>query len=256
MDSQKSIPLKRAHRWTAVRQLRMLTSHRRTARSDRTLAILLAFVAGSANAGGFILLGSYTSHMTGYLSQTADQFVLGNFTLAFVAIFAICLFTFGASMSAIVINWARGYQPRMQYILPLALQGLGFLAFSTIGQNENYGGSDHLVGLGLLCFIMGFQNATITKISQSRIRTTHVTGMITDVGIEIGRLVFNSVFERPRVGADIQKLFLLLQLLGMFFFGGIIGAFGYGMIGLRFSTGIGLLLFFTALIPIFFMKRK
>lgn len=260
MDSLKPTPvkhrLKRPHRWTVVRQIRMLTSHRRTARSDRTLAILLAFIAGSANAGGFILLGSYTSHMTGYLSQAADQLVLRNFASAFTAFFAIGLFIFGAALSAIAINWARGYQPRLQYILPLALQGISFLAFSLIGRSENYAGSDRLVGLGLLCFIMGFQNATITKISQSRIRTTHVTGMVTDVGIELGRFFFNSMFKRPRISADAQKLILLLQLLGMFFFGGVIGAFGYGLIGLRFSTGIGLLLLLTAIIPIVFMKRK
>jgi uncharacterized membrane protein YoaK (UPF0700 family) len=260
MDSSKPIPLKHPlnlpHRWTLVRQTRMLTSHRRTARSDRTLAILLAFVAGSANAGGFILLGSYTSHMTGYLSQSADQLVLRNYAMAATAFLAIGLFIFGAALSAIAINWARGYQPRLQYILPLALQGLGFLVFSVIGHMADFGGDNRLVGLGLLCFIMGFQNATITKISQSRIRTTHVTGMITDVGIELGRFVFNDVFERPRIAADAPKLFLLLQLLGMFFFGGVIGAFGYGLIGLGFSTCIGLLLLLTALVPTLFMKRE
>ncbi len=239
-----------------VRQLRMLTSHRRTARSDRTLAIMLAFVAGSANAGGFILLGSYTSHMTGYLSQAADQLVLSNYAMVFTAILAIGLFTFGAALSAIVINWARGYQPRLQYILPLALQGISFLAFSIIGRGDNYAGNGHLIGLGLLCFIMGFQNATITKISQSRIRTTHVTGMVTDVGIELGRFVFNYLFQRPRIMADANKLLLLLQLLGMFFIGGVIGAFGFGLIGLSFSMGVGFLLLLSAIIPIVVMNRK
>jgi len=38
----------------------------------------------------------------------------------------------------------------------------------------------------LLCFIMGLQNAVITKISHAEIRTTHVTGLVTDVGIELG----------------------------------------------------------------------
>jgi uncharacterized membrane protein YoaK (UPF0700 family) len=246
----------RPQRWTVLRHIRLLTSHRRTARSDRLLAILLAFVAGSANAGGFIVLGSYTSHMTGYLSQAADQLVLSNYALALTAILAIGLFTFGAALSAITINWARGYKPHLQYILPLAFQGFGFLLFSLIGLSENYVGSNRLVGLGLLCLIMGFQNATITKISQSRIRTTHVTGMITDVGIELGRFVFNYFFERPRIGADEQKLFLLLQLLGMFFFGGVVGAFGYGLIGPTFSVAVGLLLLTTALAPILFMKHR
>ena len=46
----------------------------------------------------------------------------------------------------------------------------------------------------LLCFIMGLQNAVITKLSRADIRTTHITGIITDIGTvravrkaEIGR---------------------------------------------------------------------
>jgi uncharacterized membrane protein YoaK (UPF0700 family) len=140
--------------------------------------------------------------------------------------------------------------------LPLALQGMGFLAFSLTGHLADYGAGNRLAGLGLLCFIIGFQNATITKISQSRILTTHVTGMITDVGIELGRFVFNLLFQRPRIKADGQKLVLLLQLLWMFFFGGVIGAFGYELFGLSFSTAIGLLLLLTAIVPTLFVKRK
>jgi hypothetical protein len=47
-----------------------------------------------------------------------------------------------------------------------------------------------------------------------------------------------------------------LQLLGMFFFGGVVGAFGYGLIGPTFSVAVGLLLLTTALAPILFMKHR
>jgi len=43
------------------------------------------------------------------------------------------------------------------------------------------------VYVAVLCFTMGLQNAIITKISKAQIRTTHVTGMITDIGIELAR---------------------------------------------------------------------
>ena len=65
----------------------------------------------------------------------------------------------------------------------------------------------------MLCFIMGLQNATVTKISGARIRTTHVTGMVTDVGIELGKLVYWNRdpirSETLRVRADRPKLRLL-----------------------------------------------
>ncbi|MFX4396989.1 YoaK family protein, partial [Acinetobacter baumannii] len=47
-----------------------------------------------------------------------------------------------------------------------------------------------VVAVPLLCFIMGLQNAIITKVSQARIRTTHVTGITTDIGIELGKLAY------------------------------------------------------------------
>ena len=42
----------------------------------------------------------------------------------------------------------------------------------------------------LRCFIMGQQNAIVTKISNSVICTTQVTGMIADSGMELGNLIY------------------------------------------------------------------
>ena len=107
-----------------LRVLRLITAHRRSAASDRTLATILAGIAGAANAGGFILLGSYTSHMTGYLSALADNLVLQNLALVGQSLLAISLFITGAAASAATINWARAHQPTRQYSLPIGVQGL------------------------------------------------------------------------------------------------------------------------------------
>ena len=56
---------------------------------DLALATVLAAVAGAANAGGFLAVGAYTSHMTGYLSQFADHAVLLNWQVTGVAALAI-----------------------------------------------------------------------------------------------------------------------------------------------------------------------
>ena len=58
-----------------LRSARALVANRRSAASDLVLATVLAGIAGAANAGGFFALGQYTSHMTGYLSQLADNIV-------------------------------------------------------------------------------------------------------------------------------------------------------------------------------------
>jgi uncharacterized membrane protein YoaK (UPF0700 family) len=231
----------------ALRRARLIAAHHRAASSDRALALILAAIAGSANAGGFILLGSYTSHMTGYLSAIADNLVLQNLALVGQSLLAISLFICGAASSAIVINWGRAHKPTHQYSLPIGLQGALLAALAALGATPLPEAIAHPLSLGLLCFIMGLQNATITKISYARIRTTHATGMITDVGIELGRAVYGRAFHAP-IHADRAKLGILLQLLGTFLLGGIIGALGYGLVGFAFSLPLAAILLTLALL--------
>ncbi|MEI2686472.1 MAG: YoaK family protein [Cypionkella sp.] len=231
-----------------LRQTGLIAAHRRSDFSDRILATILAAIAGCANAGGFILLGSYTSHMTGYLSQLADQVALQNLALAMKSVLAIGLFVSGAATSAFLINWARRHARARQYTLPIGLQGALFVVLAAVGAlNLSTPVSTHL-GLGLIAFIMGLQNATITKLSGARIRTTHATGMITDVGIELGRAAYGAAYADPDLHVDRRKLSILTQLLGTFLIGGVIGAFGYGHFGYSFSLPLAAILLTLALI--------
>ena len=56
-----------------MRLLRHLTGRHRTTSTNRTLGLLLAFNAGAINAGGFLVVQMYTSHMSGFLSLLADN---------------------------------------------------------------------------------------------------------------------------------------------------------------------------------------
>ena len=56
--------------------LRSLTARHRNPVSNRRLARVLCFVAGAANAGGFLAVQQYTSHMSGIVSAIADDLVL------------------------------------------------------------------------------------------------------------------------------------------------------------------------------------
>jgi uncharacterized membrane protein YoaK (UPF0700 family) len=217
---------------------RMMVGHRRSDQADFALATVLAALAGAANAGGFFALGQYTSHMTGYLSQLADNLVILGWKAVFVSCLAASAFVAGAAFSTVLINWARQRDERMQYALPLAVQGAFMVAFGFGGMFT--GELWRLFSLSCLCFIMGMQNATITKISGARIRTTHVTGMVTDIGIEIGRAVFG--LAGTGVRADPEKLRILLRLVGAFVGGGVVGATGYGHLGFYFSWPLAFVL--------------
>jgi uncharacterized membrane protein YoaK (UPF0700 family) len=229
------------HRRSYLEYFRLASAHRRAEANDVALAIMLAFVAGAVNAGGFFAVGQYTSHMTGVVSALADNLALGAAAMAAQLSGMLAAFMGGAAVSAIMINWARRKHPERQYALPLALEGALILAFGGLGAAIGAQPLFVVPGPILLCFILGLQNATITKISSARMRTTHLTGMVTDMGIELGKALYARFGEN--VAVDWAKLSLLARIVGMFFAGGLSGALAFAMVGYWFTLPLAGLLF-------------
>lgn len=239
--------------------LRSATAHRRSAAADRFLALILAFIAGAINAGGFLALGTYTSHMTGLISAAADNLVLGAFSLVGASLAGMGAFITGAAISALLINWSRRHDRRKQYAYPILLEALLLLGFGVMGASIRNHTAFFVLAMPLLCLIMGLQNATITKLSGARMRTTHMTGMVTDIGIEIGKFVYrhadHTVPENRRAVVDMSKLWLHTRLVGLFFIGGVTGALGFGHLGYVFTVPLALVLFGIAL-PLLLIRRR
>ena len=238
-----------------MRRLRHLTGHRRTVASNRVLGLLLAFNAGAVNAGGFLVVHLYTSHMTGFLSSLADNLVLGQMKLVLGAIGALWAFMSGAGTTAIMINWARQRRLRSTFALPLLLVAVLMLLFGLVGAITLNWPTPFAVPLTvlLLSFIMGLQNATVTKMSSSQIRTTHMTGVVTDLGIEMGKMLYwNRTGTAPesQVRANQARVRLFAGLLGMFLVGGIAGAAGFKHVGFVFVVPLALVLLALSLPPL------
>lgn len=224
----------------------------RTTQANVRLGAALAFVAGAANAGGFLAVGQYTSHMTGVLSSVADNLVLGHFSLALGALGALAAFVGGAMTTAVLVNWGLRRQLHSAYGLPLLLESVALLVFGLFGAAINLFAPLFLpLTVVLLCFIMGLQNAVITKISRAEIRTTHVTGLVTDLGIELGKLLYvNRTAAWAPVLANRQRLRLHGTLIACFFSGGLAGALGFKFAGFVTTVPLALLLWLLALRPL------
>ncbi|RFP15058.1 MULTISPECIES: YoaK family protein [unclassified Duganella] len=230
--------------------LRALTSPQRTNISNRRLGRSLAFVAGAVNAGGFFAVGQYTSHMTGIVSSLADSAAMGEMRVVAAGLAALLAFLLGAATSAILINWGRRRGAQSQYALPLIVEAALLLCFGLMGASLGASGQVSAI-VALLCFVMGLQNAIITKVSRAEIRTTHVTGLVTDIGIELGKLFYwNAGTASDRVAADRGKLLLLGSLLAMFLLGGLAGAFGFKYLGYISTVPLAVALLSLAIIPV------
>lgn len=232
---------------------RRLTGKHRSLNANRHLGFALAFIAGATNAGSFLAVHQYTSHMTGVVSSMADNLALGQYALVWDGLAGLLSFMNGAALSALMINYAQRRKMHSQFALPLIGEAVLLLCFGVLG--ARLAQIDVLfvpVTISLLCFTMGMQNAVITKISRAEIRTTHITGIVTDIGIELGKLLYwndPAHPELPRVAANHVKLKLLATLALAFFVGGVAGALGFKHVGYASTIPLALLLILLAIVP-------
>lgn len=236
-----------------LRYLYRLSAGRRTQRADRHLGYVLTFVAGAVNAGGFLAIGQYTSHMTGIVSSMADHLALGSFVAALSALVAWIAFVCGAATTAILVNLARRRHLRSHFALSLLFEAALLLTFGMAGAwLADIHDALAPVTVLLLCYIMGLQNAVITKASGAAIRTTHLTGMTTDLGIELGKLFYFNRRDLPQmaVRANRDKLGLHARLIGSFFIGGVTGALSFKHVGYGAAVFLAAILVLIAAGPI------
>lgn len=237
-----------------VPYLRRLTGKDRSHEANKQLARFLAFVAGAIDAGGYVATKSYSSHMSGMTSAMANHFATGYLQLAAAGLSSILAFIAGAACTAVLVNWGRRRQMQSEYAFPLIVEAALLVCFGLMGRRfEEHHWLLVSATVGLLCFTMGLQNAIITKISQKEIRTTHVTGMVTDIGIELGRLFYWNRGEHPgseEVRADRDNLWLLTSLVGLFVVGGIAGTLGFEHVGFTVTLPLAVILMVLAVVPV------
>ncbi|WP_448207392.1 YoaK family protein [Azospirillum sp. sgz302134] len=215
--------------------------HRGTA-ADRNLAWSLAGIAGAINAAGFYAAGLYSSHMTGTVSTMADHLAVGNVGMFGVALAIVATFVAGAMVSTLLINAGhrRGLSAIYAYSVFLEALLLAGLGAADVWLHELRGPA-LVMGLS---FLMGLQNAVVTRISNARVRTTHVTGMITDIGIELGNLLDSLAHrtDREQIQGTVEKLKMHAPTVLSFFAGGVLGVLGYRMGGALLFVSLAVIL--------------
>ncbi|SNB57184.1 Uncharacterized membrane protein YoaK, UPF0700 family [Arboricoccus pini] len=198
---------------------------------DLGLGSCLATVAGALNAAAFYAVGFFSANMTGNLSTLSHHLALGEFASATFYASVMLTFILGSSAIALVISAGRRRGMRSIYGYCVLLEA-GLLA--ALGGTDLWFLTDlHVPVMVLgLAFLMGLQNAVGTRVSRSKVRTTHVSGMATDIGIELAAALD---FLRGRVDKDAEAQMRNLRLhtstLLSFLVGGILGVVVYRAVG-------------------------
>lgn len=174
---------------------------------------LLAFMAGYINLVMLYLFSVPVSHMTGATTRLSADLGQLNFVDLQLLLSIALGFLLGAVLSGVIIGRERLHE-NLGYGFALILQGslLGIATLLAVLDIK------YAVSLGAMA--CGLQNAMASSYRGLMIRTTHVTGTVTDIGVFIGQRL-----RGRRVHA--WKLFLLLALWLAFFFGGLFGVLAY-----------------------------
>jgi uncharacterized membrane protein YoaK (UPF0700 family) len=200
------------------------TGRKRTFKHNLKLAVSLSATAGIVNVAGFISFSIYTTNVTGHVANFSKELAESNFYYAKIIALWMFLFFFGAFFSSLLTQNIGTKSPRFSHTAPLIIEAIILLMVGYIG--EHYVVSDarnHFLS-GCLLFAMGMQNAMVTMVSGYVVRTTHLTGLFTDLGIELSKLLYSRKKEHSELN---KKIILHSSIIVMFISGGVIGGVLY-----------------------------
>ena len=187
------------------------------------IAALLSFVAGMVNITGFLSVQTLTTNVTGHFAYFSEGVLIHDYHKAWSYLLYILFFLLGAITSGLLVETVNRKNSRFVYAIPAMFEiailvSVGLLSHHFIIKNPE------IIACSLL-FAMGLQNALVTGISNSAVRTTHLTGLFTDMGIELSQLFF---YRKPE---QLKKLHasitLRLVIIGFFFLGCFGGGYSY-----------------------------
>ena len=200
----------------------------RTFYHNLRLASMLSLVAGIVNINGVLAINTLTTNVTGHFAFFSEDFVKANYKGSLIFLFYILFFLMGAFVSGFLVEIVLRIRPRFAHAAPMLLEIsiLLVVAFSGTG----FSLTDESIAFALL-FSMGLQNALVTKISQATVRTTHLSGLFTDLGIELSQLFF---YHRALQFRKLSRsIYLRLVIIAFFFFGGLFGGLLFNRYNLR-----------------------
>jgi uncharacterized membrane protein YoaK (UPF0700 family)/anti-anti-sigma regulatory factor len=220
----------------------MLSASAYSLRQQSRLAISLSWVGGYTNIIAFLVAGTGVSHVTGNTTQLGRSLMAGDWHGVMFFGTLLVMFISGAVLSAVMTESARRNGWRSKYILPIALEA-ALLGVITILLTTHLTLPGHIAIItgALASLAMGLQNATITKVSGAVIRTTHLTGICTDLGLESVQYFFwykdrmaRRRWERAgrllRISLrhpSAQRLLLLASIAGSFSVGVLAGSLAF-----------------------------
>jgi len=201
--------------------------NRRTYIHNIRLASILSLVAGMVNVCGILSIKVLTTNVTGHFAFFAEEMSHSSFNAAMAFLVYILFFLLGAFVSNLIVEFMSSKGIRGAHMPPMIFEMVLLIAVALL---PNKFLPQELTAC-ILLFAMGMQNALVTKISKARVRTTHLTGLFTDLGIELSQLFFyRKTDERKQLAHSIA---LRVVIICFFFLGGTLAGLLFQFIKIK-----------------------
>ena len=183
--------------------------------------------------GGFLACHTFVSHVTGYATLFGADLAIGRYTHAWSVLTVPLFFLIGAMFSGTIIDLRMRQNKKPLYPALFAFISLLLFIVSFFGVNGFLGEfgeplnipRDYFL-LSVLCLICGMQNAAVTTASRAVVRTTHLTGITTDLGIGIVRVLAN-VLNKTENSEETSANLMRFAIIVSFVLGSIAGAYAF-----------------------------
>lgn len=192
---------------------------------NRFLWMLLAFQGGYINIGGLLTIHLFVSHVTGFSAHFSEALINANYLQAFYFVLVPFFFLLGSIFSSLFTEIKKSQNQSPRYLIIMLTLFFIFLIVSLIGNlglfgnfGEEFTNFRDFLLLVLLAFSCGSQNALFSHYSKSIIRTTHLTGITTDLGIGISKFFISKDILEGKLNR------IRIEIIIFFIFGSILGS--------------------------------
>lgn len=201
-----------------------------------SLWMLLSLKAGYLNAAGFLATGNFVSHITGFGTSMGVSIAHEDYFFGIELLILPIAFILGSSVPAWLLDWKYSESEAPKYHRVQFLITMGIALIFLLGVNQTFGdfstiGNDQhdVILIGILCFVCGMKNGLSTWATVGRIRTTHLTGLATDIGLNLPKIFRRqegSRFPEPKKVNLVRVLTFL-----SFSFGSLVAALVFPKLG-------------------------
>lgn len=205
-------------------------------------AFILALCAGCINAIGLAGLSHQAiSYLSGIATSVGATLSRGDVSAALHLALILLAFLLGAALSGLLLS-GRSVKQGRHYDWLLLIEGVLLIIAMLLMHQGSF------IGHYLASCACGIQNALATTYSGAVVRTTHVTGVFTDLGLMLGARLRGEGFEQ-------RKANLLLLIIAGFIGGGLIGTYLFSYVGF-FALSLPVVICFVLALSYRFYVKK